>query len=243
MPGILIWLAFHPALPRPLDRPVRVLALYAVVLLVAWPYIRGPLGGVRGAVSLGIQWDIWQQQGRIGGFAGQYTKTWDEIRAFVFQHPDRFLLFAWEKFVATWLLPVHDTATLRTSIRHKIMGVTFFPIATLAVLFSAVSWAKGSILSLVLSSRRRIEGLSKGNLARNLNRRAFSLLLILWLSKTLFIMVTFIDWDFRYRLPVDYIALICVGYLADRIIDFAWPRLSPFVLRLRALGSGPVASG
>ena len=200
IPAIFLWLAFQVNLPKPLDRPWKVLLLFLMILIAVSPLLVRPLQSITGAFSLGMQWDKWQQQGRRGGFSGMYDKSWRDIITFVVQQPGKYLRFAWEKFVATWLLPLRPGYGKI----HALVNIVFFPFAFFAVVFTAISWIKGKV-----------------------NRRVFSLLLALWLSKTLFIMATFIDWDFRYRLPVDFIALICVAYTLDTALSFARRRLLP----------------
>ena len=133
-----------------------------------------------------------------------WARSWEEIRAFVIDHPDRCISFALERFIITWLLPLHPGYTRF----HTGYNLALYPLAFLALIFTTVSWIRGQV-----------------------NRKVFAFLLLLWLSKTLLIMVTYIDWDFRYRLPVDFVMLISLGCLIGAAISYAQQRLISLLQR------------
>lgn len=216
VPAILVWYIFHSKLPKPLHTPWRVLLLCLAVAIVLFilvgPYLTNLLFPLREVFSLGIQWETWQRQDRRGGFPSMYDKSWQEIAQFIVQHSDTYTRFAWEKFVATWLVPVRPGYGRL----HAIINLIFYPLVVFAIIFTTIEWIRGG----------------------EVNQRIFPLLLGLWLSKTLFIMVTFIDWDFRYRLPVDFIALICLAHLLDRALSFIQRNL-PTTIRNSLCEIGP----
>ena len=198
IPALLLWLALHSNLPKPLDSPRRVILLWLVVFIIASPYLIKPYAeGPRAILSDYIMWEKWKY--RIGGAPGMHDMTWEEIRAFLIHHPGRFVYLAFDKFADSWLLPWRPGY----SRAHTVVNAILFPLMLFAVIFTTIVWIKGKT-----------------------NRKGV-LLLGLWLSKTLFIITTHVDWDYRYRLPVDFIALICVAHTLDTALSFTRRRLLP----------------
>jgi len=212
LPAILLWLLLQRDHPRRAALNALLVLLVFLVVFSPWP-IRNYLvsGDPRllrsGPFSLGMQWDkLLASDGH--NFPGMYGQTWLETITFVVQHPGAYLGMAWDKFWRTWLVPLYPgVSTLQAAIR-----IVFADLSILALGFA-----------LVQCLRRRV------------NRASFSLLFLLWLAKTSFILVTFPDWNQRFRLTIDPIAIIFIAYAVTTLVlenrhvtdvaSSAWARL------------------